>query len=285
MRPSGKLGFRDYDHLVAVTIFSVCGTGECSTPNATTKKTSPLPGDNQWGGFSWQVAQGVDQSRFTAVNVNYPAQGFWLGNPIDYLGSVAIGVQVLAGLITGSSGNFVLSGYSQGAQVVSEVLMQLLSGSLKAHLPRLVAGVTFGNPMRQAGRTWRGDPGVYAGQGINTQQLLSSVPLSWWDMTNTYDLAGNVPPGAVGATINQVRQDAGTIQLTSITQLMTYLLTATKAIKGSVDRITLIETIVWLTKAVANANTTGHACFDTATVGKTGLTFVQTAINYLNSIT
>jgi hypothetical protein len=271
---------------VTISIFSACGTGQNSSQNATTQRGPLGLFDNQWGGFSWQVAKGVDQTKFTPTQIGYPATGFSLGKPIDYNNSVQQGVNAGRSLITNCAGNFVLVGYSQGAQVISELLQQhLQSGDLTAYMPKLLAAVTFGNPMRQQGHTFPGDPMACDGQGINSQALLTDTPESWWDMTNIYDMAGNIPTGAPGEIINQIWQECGMVQMTSWKQMDTSIVTRAQAINNPADQgPALIGAVGWLIEASANAHTTGHDCFDTATVGDTGLTFVRTAINYLNSL-
>jgi PE-PPE domain len=271
---------------LTINIFSACGTGENSSQDATTQRNLLLTVDNQWGGFSWQVAKGVSQTLFTPTQIVYPAKGFWLGNPIDYDNSVQLGVEAGANLITNCSGSFVLVGYSQGAEVISRLLQQLQPGGpLTAHMPKLLAAVTFGNPMRQQGHTFPGDPTGCTGQGINSQALLIDTPELWWDMTNIFDLAGNIPTAAPGAIINQIWQAGGTLDMTSVAQMMEYIAqTLAQDTTNPADRgPALFEAVTFLADAITNVNTTGHACFDTATVGDTGLTFVQTAINYLNS--
>jgi hypothetical protein len=265
---------------LTISIFSACGTGENSSQNATTQRNLLLTVDNQWGGFSWQVAKGVSQTSFTPTQIVYPAKGFWLGNPIDYDNSVKLGVAAGQKLITNCSGNFVLVGYSQGAEVISRLLQQLQPGGpLTAYMPKLLAAVTFGNPMRQQGHTFPGAPADCTGQGINSQALLVDTPELWWDMTNIYDLAGNIPTTAAGAIINQAWQAAGTICMTSELQEATAI---AKLVGQDIANPAVTQAAGFLQKAIVNVNTTGHACFDTATVGNTGLTFVQTAINYLN---
>ena len=105
------------------------------------------------------------------------------------------GSTLISGCASGEQ--FALVGYSQGAQVISELLQSLQSGALSAFMPQLVAGVTLGNPMRQAGHTFPNDPTGATGQGINYStsptNLLTDTPTLWWDMTNVYDLAGNIP--------------------------------------------------------------------------------------------
>jgi PE-PPE domain len=264
---------------LTISIFSACGTGENSSQNATATRNPLLP--NQWGGFAWQVATGVDQTKFTPTQIGYPAKGFMLGNP-DYAESVRQGVAAGETLITTCAGSFVLVGYSQGAEVISQLLQQLQpGGSLSAHMPKLLAGVTFGNPMREQGHTWPDDPIVCTGQGINSQALLTDTPELWWDMTNVYDIGGNIPTGAEGAIINQIWQAGGTLDMTDALQATTYIL---KTAEQDIFNPAVREAVKWLTAAVANLNTTGHDCFGTATVGNTGLTFVRTAINYLNRL-
>jgi hypothetical protein len=52
--------------------------------------------DNQWGGFSWEVTKGVNQSAFETVQIQYPAV---LGSPEFYRASVAAGVAAGANVI------------------------------------------------------------------------------------------------------------------------------------------------------------------------------------------
>jgi hypothetical protein len=278
-----------------ITILSACGTGESSSPNATTVKNSGITVDNTWGGFAWEVAKGVDQTQFTPMQIQYPAQGFLAGSPISYLDSIADGVATAESLIP-TLGQFVLVGYSQGAQLISEVLQSLQTGALSTYMPMMVAGVTFGNPMRQAGHTWPGDPIGCTGTGINNQALLTSTPDNWWDMTDTYDLAGNIPTGVPGTIINDIWQAAGQVNLVSVQQIMTAISNIANGQSGVLEDIIssllanplsagadLTTAATFLANALINAGTSGHTCFGTTEVGNTGLTFVQLAINYLNS--
>lgn len=277
--------------LVTISIFSACGTGGYSGQDATTIKTTSGPG-NKWGSFSWEIAKGVDQTLFAPTNIEYPARGFLDGSPISYLDSVAVGVATGIDLIEScpSGGYFVLLGYSQGAQVVSEILRELQpGGAIEEYMPQLLAGVTLGNPMREAGHSFPNDPTGCTGTGINSQNLLAGTPDLWWDMTNTYDLAGNIPTGGAGTAINEMWQAAGGLQVVSVEQLLAGFSNAANGIPDQLGDlikfgIDLVEALPFLTKAALRATTLGHTCFGSAKVGNTGLTFVQYAIQYLNSL-
>jgi hypothetical protein len=267
---------------LTITILSACGTGGSSSPDATTTRQLGVSVDNNWGGFSWALAKGVNQSAFDAVPIPYPAKGFLPSNPSSYVDSVAAGVTAGANQIRNLTGQFVLVGYSQGAEVISKLLQELQSGSLTAHMPQLVAGVTFGNPMREQGHTWPGDPTGCTGQGINSDGLLGNTPRTWWDMTNTFDLSGNIPTGEAGAIITAIWNTMGLVDLTSLPQVGN----AINAVRGqglATNPLAVAEAARFLLNAGTQVFTKGHACFGTATVGSTGLTFVQTAVNYLNS--
>lgn len=281
-----------------ITILTACGTGESSSQSATTTKQLGLTLDPSWGGYSWQIAQGVIQAAFTPLQVPYPARGFNAGSPVSYNDSVTTGVANASSMITNlNGGQFALIGYSQGADVMSQVLMSLQSGDLTDYMPQCVAGVMLGNPRREHGHTWPNDPTGCDGEGIyGSGNLLSDSPDWWWDMTNTYDLAGNIPDDGAGVLITDIWNAAGQVNLISIPQLVNAIQNVAQGgsdflstlISGFLSHpisegADLIEAIAFLGNAVVHANSEGHTSFDTATVGATGLTFVQTAIQYLNS--
>lgn len=163
-------------------------------------KVFELPGTSTFlGRGPGTSAQLTDPGNFWKVNLNsnfvhegvdYSAETFPMGP------SVATGKTNLVAAINGWRGQFVLIGTSQGAAVVSDVYDEIRSGSLTARNADLVAGVTFGNPRREAGHTWPGgtDPG---GHGLLTTRL-SGTEQRWWDFVVPDDPAAATTDDAVG---------------------------------------------------------------------------------------
>ena len=285
---------------VTISLFSACGTGENTTANATTTRSITQPIDNTWGGFSWELAKAVNPALYTPQQIVYPATGFFFGDAISYSDSITQGVATCATMIENCGGQFVLVGYSQGAELISQVLQELQSGALTAYMPKLVAGVTFGNPMREQGHTWPNDPTGCTGQGINGNSsaptsLLQDTPTTWWDMTNTYDLAGNIPTGSAGAIINDIWTAMGQVSVQSITQVVNVIANVAQGNDDPLGSIisgllsnplaegeALTTAITFLIQAVIQISSKGHDSFDT-NVGDTSMSFVQIATNYLNS--
>jgi hypothetical protein len=147
------------------------------------------------------LSNALHPDQFTWQLVDYPAWTY----PMET--SINVGVEMMAELITSTTTDFVLVGTSQGADVISNVYDELRTGALTAYRSRLLAGVTFGNPRREAGHTFPGcaDPG---GAGINPDQLTETETL-WWDFANPADpaaCAGNHTTGgpAAGAVLNNI---------------------------------------------------------------------------------
>lgn len=96
---------------------------------------------------------GLPAPRFRWVPVPYSAS-FGPINP-PYPGALAYEQSVQEGLrntidaIRALPGRFVLSGYSQGAEVVGRACIELVGGVLKDRLQDCVGCVTFGDPARQ----------------------------------------------------------------------------------------------------------------------------------------
>lgn len=171
-----------------ITLYTVAGTGNSAQVGA--RNTGAA-------GFAAQVGSGVDADLYNWVPVAYPAT-------LVFADSVAAGVDTLTNLIISTPGPFVMVGYSQGAVVVSQVLQQLQSGSLVNRMSDLVAGVTFGNPMREAGHTFPNgiDPG---GHGImDADSRLAGTPDLWWDFAVPQDLATTTGDDSVGTRLTSV---------------------------------------------------------------------------------
>lgn len=121
--------------------------------------------------------------------------------------SIAEGVQRTIDMINDTPGAFVLGGYSQGAAVMSRVYDEIRSGSLRHRRADLLAGVTFGNPCREAGHLWPGAEPV--GGWDDPDNLLSHgcFPLSmrlkntedlWWDFANENEVITSVIDSVTG---------------------------------------------------------------------------------------
>lgn len=99
---------------------------------------------------------------------------------------------------------FALSGMSYGAWVVTNVLLEIQSGSLTARQDDFIGGVVAGNPARQAGHTLPGitdaiDPG---GHGIlDADKRLTTTPDNWYEFSATGDLISANGDDA-GGTLN-----------------------------------------------------------------------------------
>ena len=113
--------------------------------------------------YSWDGAVANDPfpnllntSLWQTARVPYPASAIDMGT------SIKQGVDWTVAQIIANPGPFALGGYSQGAAVMSNVYNECRQGRLVDRRADLRAVVTFGNPMREAGHTYRGASG-YAG--------------------------------------------------------------------------------------------------------------------------
>jgi hypothetical protein len=108
---------------------------------------------------------------------------------LDAGASIDEGINSLVGQIKSSSEPFILAGASQGATVISEVLRNhLQAGDLTARMPDMWQAFTFGNPERQATKTYPGgsDPG---GHGVRLAQYrITNTPANWWEFAMPGDM-------------------------------------------------------------------------------------------------
>lgn len=144
----------------------------------------------------------LDMDIWRPKKVEYPSGGFPMWT------SIARGVDMVIEEINNTTGPFALGGYSQGAAVVSTVFQEIWypGGSLHHRKKDLIAGVTFGNPMRETDHTWPGS--VYSGswdvEGSTTgghgcfPNRLENTPDLWWDFANADDVITSVGPGELG---------------------------------------------------------------------------------------
>lgn len=142
--------------------FSVCGTG--------------VP----WNvGYCWDLGQKLDPNVFYHQPIGYPAAAFPM-RP-SYTAGVVEFVRQLA-LHNCETTPWAFGGYSQGAIVTSIVLQRVLTGDLQRYRSTFLGGVTFGNPMREAGHTLPG--GVDNGGAGVVLPNLRGTPESVWDMAD-----------------------------------------------------------------------------------------------------
>jgi len=165
---------------------------------------------DELSGYPADVGRRVDTAIYRWQPVKYPAT---FGNP-SYAHSVQAGVEELIRQIKAQPDTtFAFCGYSQGGEVVSRVFaeMQRPDGQLHDRMSDFIGAAVFGNPMRQHGRTFAGNPNPNA-PGINTRGIaattLTDTPDIWAEYVNAGDLYADVPEGAVGADITSIYQAA-----------------------------------------------------------------------------
>lgn len=146
----------------------------------------------------------VDPSRWDVRRVRWN-EAAW---PVQ--ASVNNGVnEVIKQIETTAPGTkFALGGFSMGALVMSIVYNEIRFGRLKERKPDLVAGVTFGNPMRTVNHTWPGSrysgawdvPGsTRMGHGMfPMEDRLVAPDTFWWDFTNVDDVVSSVGDSPTG---------------------------------------------------------------------------------------
>lgn len=181
----------------------------------------------------------LDPYKWTGVKINYPAASFPMLNSIG--SGVANTVNAINALPKGTP--FALGGYSQGAAVMSFVLknhLQSNAGTPSAGvLPNITsrygdlkAGVMFGNPCRQAGKTWGAFKSYAGGQRVAStsnagattitnsvgcfpsQYRLTNTPSYWFEFAGVREnavqgiLANNTLDAATRAVITSFPGDS-----------------------------------------------------------------------------
>lgn len=164
-----------------------CGYVKVTPPALPTLYTVHGTGVTMWDGPPADCARSLlHKFRWQPVG-NYPAAAFPMWPSIQQ------GVAELNALIDGTAGRFALAGYSQGAVVTSYVYKHDIlaeDGRLHHRLGDFLAGVSWGNPMREVGHAWTDGVGVTAGQfngGILEDRLVGTQP-NWRDYAHKGDL-------------------------------------------------------------------------------------------------
>jgi hypothetical protein len=129
---------------------------------------------------SWFSAN-LDPAFFQWISVPFPADQYPTAT------AITTGVGNLTNLINATPGPFILTGYSLGAMIISEVYDQIATGSLKARATDFLFGFAFGNPRRQQRVTFPNctDPG---GHGIDADNLMTNTPTNWWEFALPGDI-------------------------------------------------------------------------------------------------
>jgi hypothetical protein len=159
-------------------------------------------------GFPADVGRAIDSNIYRWVPIKYPAT---FGNP-SYASSVQLGVEELIRQIKAAPDtSFAFCGYSQGGEVVSRVFMEMQNGELKDRMKDFIGAAVFGNPMRELGHTFVGNPNPNA-PGTSSRGIadvrLSGTPETWADYVNAGDLYADVPEGEMGLDITSVYKAA-----------------------------------------------------------------------------
>jgi hypothetical protein len=161
--------------MAKVTVFECYGTFD------TTGTTSMVKGS-------------LDPDLFTYIPVtNYP-------NSLDNFGnSVAQGVAAVQARIAATPGKIVLTGVSQGAQIMATVYQALRNGPRAADI---VGVYLVGNPLRQAGRAFPGANPVPAGHGVAPASYrLTDTPDLVWEFANPGDPVCTIGDDAAGTAL------------------------------------------------------------------------------------
>lgn len=163
---------------------------------------------DMWSGYPADVARALDPAVFRWQPVYYGPRGIPAAFPMGP--SAQSGEDELVRLLDVHSDMpyFVFISYSQGAIPASRVLRRIMSGDLQRFKPKMLAGVTFGNPLREKGHVFPGgaDPGGY---GLDPDRL-AGTPVWWYD----YAAAGDIYTCGAG------NDDATNRKMTSIYQLV-----------------------------------------------------------------
>lgn len=142
-----------------------------------------------------QIVNSATAENIDWVTVPYPAT-------IPFRASWEQGVQNLIQMINDRPGKFILMGESQGAIVTSLVYNEIRYGTLQGRREDLLAGFTFGNPVREQDHTF---PGGYNPGGHGVQEFhLDNTEDLWWDIANPGDIITSVPTDPTGVWISAI---------------------------------------------------------------------------------
>lgn len=165
-------------------LFTVCGTG--------------VP---WWVGPDADTARAVED-KYRWQPIGYPATAVPMGPSIE-AGKAELRTQITRFRAQVQKYGCALSGYSQGAIVVSEVWendIKSATGSLSWVKPFVKKAVTWGNPMREKGKVYPdagAPPSPSDHQGV-TGTLMKDTPDWWRNYAHVGDLYADVPDDESG---------------------------------------------------------------------------------------
>jgi hypothetical protein len=180
---------------MTITAYSVGGTWATWDMGFGADVCRALVDENEWTALQNEIL-GIE-ARFQRQGVSYPASFGPVAGPADaqsYADSVTLGVDEHVRLINTIPGPFISAGYSQGAEVVRRVQLELIQGRLTHRLADCRGLVTFGDPLRQKTDDTRG-----GGTGWGISKIIippNPIPV------RTYALPGDMycttPDGITG---------------------------------------------------------------------------------------
>ena len=224
--------------------------------------------------------------------------GIWSPKKIEYAASalpmwssIIEGKNAVITEINNTSGPFALGGYSQGAAVVSAVFQEIWypGGSLYHRKDDLIAGVTFGNPMREENHTWPGSlsSGSWDVEGSTTgghgsfPDRLVNTPDLWWDFAENDDIICSTGASELGEAWTYI-----TGVFINAFNGGSWLRFILESVFGLLE--IAVETIqAAINVAVNEIGTDGHLAYPLQSPPgdpENGLTSYQIAIKYLNEV-
>jgi hypothetical protein len=275
---------------VTGTLYTFAGTGAATF--------RPLFGDlNQ---FDMQVADGVDQTRWTVVPIDYPGAHMpWDGSGSEVFTAgytIQSGCQQGAAnavaAINATPGPFAFSAYSLGCVVAAMVYAELQpGGALASRVDDFLGAVTFGSPVRQATHTIPGgtDPGGHGAMG--SAYRMTATPASWWDFANSSPLDPVTTTGddLAGQDFTQiVDYTFTTTGVTEYNSIVGVLTSGLPSLSAQIPALWQIASELFFPFLSPNSNAGAHLNYAQNYNGLPGtgvqLSAVTMAINYINSI-
>jgi len=180
---------------VTATAYSVGGTWATWDMGFGADVCRIVADENEWTALQNEIF-GVE-ARFRRQGVSYPGSFGPVAGPIDaqsYADSVEIGVDEHVRLINDIPGPFFTAGYSQGAEVVRRVQLELINGRLTHRRSDCRAIITFGDPMRQ-----KTDVTLGGGTGWGISKIIippNDIPVRTYALPG--DMYATCPDGVSG---------------------------------------------------------------------------------------
>jgi hypothetical protein len=237
-----------------ITFYGVPGTWALFDWGFQADVARELPGTGEWDAAQCEILGEEVPFRWQGVNyyasfgpVNPPP---WAPVPApSYEDSVVNGVAHLTDMINNTPGQFVLSGYSQGAEVTGRVRNELVQGSLRHRARDCLLSITFGDPTRQPEDEAYGGG---AGAGISRMRIPPG-PFRCVTYAVTGDMYCTTPNTQAGDDMHAVYEAltsmGGDLQITDlVTEVMR---TMTNPIAGG---MAAVEAIIRALKVGAHGN-------------------------------